>query len=1428
MADLLFGFNIERTAKIFDEDNSLKKILMEYGLYLPDINIDEPNPERIKIFENLASLFLANHDFISEREIDDLWTLHFLRDSINNIFNKQNIVDGVLYRQLIFSYKYSTIKHFFRDNFTKFLPSLDASVITDSNKMSLFQSAFMQEYDRFADIIDNIYNITDIDKVGNDYLSYLVQILGYEKGDDKLLGKDSFRELAKNIVEVYKIKGTNYSFELFFNFLGFDVELSEFYFDRRYADSGISINPYTGADNPQDFSYYLTPKRPTEYVPKNMDEPHQVMDNELTDIRSHLWWDKKIQEGYSTDVLLGLNKHQDPPEGFDFTFFKTNIIQYSVKRIRSKETDADTLSEEDEKIIQAYADFLTPIFISKQVLVSVKPFEDGAENLLLTDTSIYKAEYGIWENMFKAMSNWFIYDDWTDNPTGDLGDRAALTLLEETDVSDYETGGINKEEPREYYLFIKTHDHLAQDHFLTKDNMTNMSDGAPSSNEAYPSPNFFKINVITVPNTDLDGGEESGELVSLYDMAYTEGVLLLHQIWNMIPYDDPDTIEYGMMQGLAKILNFDETLFNRIHHLEELNVLNRDYTDWDDFSISRKIPTFEDAFEQEFDIQQFDYQDLPGNDDIYISNDDDITHTPWWFYDKLLMKKTTYNFIGFGFIHAETTVRGELVIERVGGYPPGYTEFEDPLITSGGLEIQDFLLDIEPVSFGKIKVSGIDVVAPQDFDNGNDFAFAKFEHYDISADSVDYEPIPIGKTQTNGFGYMETYDENGILIDTVGYTKFTTVTGNIYSSGSSDSYPVIERIGTESIGIFTGTYESLYELEREPTGVISTLLGGADYINSGSEFLPENDFAFADTTTPFIRGERSNYLYPDISDFALAEGSGSSLLNIDRTPETDFAQLLAQYQDIVASLKNITYLYSFSGEISTFYESDIFGQIVDPIFIIDSVPIILMSGEEGEIDIEYDLAVEVIPIRLLDGSLVVEFELFSKITDTTINLSGSAIIETVVNASASGDINTSGTAERFFIIEKDGSGSINILGNVEHNDFMVIVNASLQNVIGITYFYGTAERFFIIERDDSGSMIINGTANWTQNIEREVSGTVNTSGTTQSDDIVYRTTISEYSISTITENNIVENDYINNTANGIIDVFGSANEDERYLRYTTIVSSLGIFSDGNIESEVIYTNTTDTVITTTSGNGEELIDYVDITDTAIATTLGTYEIEVKFEQNALIEINSIITSGNSEQENIYEDITDTAIATTSGASEQENIYEDITDVAIATLSYTDITADSSDYTTEVGGLTIASNDVFADTIDYIEPVIGGTTTASGTSDQENIYEDTTDTVIATTSGTYERVLELESIIEVTSITLSNPDIVSEDLTVISTSGGFAIASTTVNADEVSYTNETSGTATASGSSDQENIYVDITDVALADTTTSDIVADEVV
>ena len=227
---------------------------------------------------------------------------------------------STLAKWLMYALKYSAVKTFFRQNYRYFVPEFDYDMINAEDKTKLLQEAFMREFDKFSTVIDSVANVVDIDKIPGDdligldgitinYLNYLAQVIGYERGDYQLLTNSSFRELLKNIIEIYKIKGTNYSFELFFNLLGFDIMPQEFWFDKRYGDTTITSNPYTLSTNRNSHQFYLTPYKPTEVIPSGISRTYSITQNSIVKSMDLNRFDR-LASAYTLGDSVGYSSYQ--------------------------------------------------------------------------------------------------------------------------------------------------------------------------------------------------------------------------------------------------------------------------------------------------------------------------------------------------------------------------------------------------------------------------------------------------------------------------------------------------------------------------------------------------------------------------------------------------------------------------------------------------------------------------------------------------------------------------------------------------------------------------------------------------------------------------------------------------------------------------------------------------------------------------------------------------------------------------------------------------------------------------------------------------------------------------------------------------------------------------------------------------------------
>lgn len=365
-------FEIDQTITIFQGDNEFTSSLNSAGKSLS-----------VTQYEELSEILIDNNIHISANTVSSLLGENYLNAEFDSIFGGDSVG---LYRQTFYTYKYAAVKLFFRQNYKKFLPEFDATQLESKEKSKLFVKAFMREFDRFSLIIDNIYNIVDIDKIPADYLDYLAQLIGYEREDFYLINDISFRELLKNMIEIYQIKGSNYSFELFFNFLGFDITLNEFWFDKRYGDSNINTNLYTSSTDKNTYLFYLTPYKPTTVIPSNMSEEYLVTEDQIKTTMDLNMFDQYISwhnngdtRGYTAKQLIG----DSTGCGDTYTYFKSNVIQYSLATLGTEQESE--LTEEDQTIINLYVKFLTPIFINARLLLAATPYSDEETSIYLKD-----------------------------------------------------------------------------------------------------------------------------------------------------------------------------------------------------------------------------------------------------------------------------------------------------------------------------------------------------------------------------------------------------------------------------------------------------------------------------------------------------------------------------------------------------------------------------------------------------------------------------------------------------------------------------------------------------------------------------------------------------------------------------------------------------------------------------------------------------------------------------------------------------------------------------------------------------------------------------------------------------------------------------------------------------------------------------------
>jgi len=297
--------------------------------------------------------------------------------------------------QIIYAYKYVTVRTFFQDNYKKFLPEFFLDELESAEKRTLLLKSFMQEFDKLAEMIEYASSNYDISEAQNEFMYYLGEMIGNVR--DEYLTDEGFREFSKYIIEIYRRKGSLYSFELYFNLLGFSIELTEFWFDKRFANPNFEPEEDRRFTDKSKFTYYLTNQRPTEFIPQGLADTDYVLEEDFVAPQNLMYFDfiyNSLQQSQKYKLFLPINESllpDDPNYGYGFIYFKTNYVTYEITKERTSIYTAEDIS--NGQMLKKYIDFLTPIFVKHDIIFNFKPFDDVWKFLMLDTGTSEKRVY---------------------------------------------------------------------------------------------------------------------------------------------------------------------------------------------------------------------------------------------------------------------------------------------------------------------------------------------------------------------------------------------------------------------------------------------------------------------------------------------------------------------------------------------------------------------------------------------------------------------------------------------------------------------------------------------------------------------------------------------------------------------------------------------------------------------------------------------------------------------------------------------------------------------------------------------------------------------------------------------------------------------------------------------------------------------------
>lgn len=345
------------------------------------------------ILKNIASFFLENENQIENLSITQLASSKKAKELRQELKTVLGFEDGdtlpiSVFREIFYSYKNSYIDNFFQNNWRSFLPECDEEQLDNNDFARTFVDAITKEFDKIDEIITNTKQFRNYEEVPDKYINHMSQLLGLEQKDfyipeDQL---PEFKVLAENIIEIYKTKGEYATFDLLFKLFGFNINITEYYFDRRMYFAKNDENTETISLDKNSYKFYLTKNNPTLNSMDNFELNEIVTDKDMTERYSCREFNDLVAK-YGLECVLGYDDYytenytlKDGSEteyskslkytGNVYKYFKTNMVTIRPSTIGNTKN----LTSSNLMTIKSFLKFLVPYFW--EVNLNVNPTFD--------------------------------------------------------------------------------------------------------------------------------------------------------------------------------------------------------------------------------------------------------------------------------------------------------------------------------------------------------------------------------------------------------------------------------------------------------------------------------------------------------------------------------------------------------------------------------------------------------------------------------------------------------------------------------------------------------------------------------------------------------------------------------------------------------------------------------------------------------------------------------------------------------------------------------------------------------------------------------------------------------------------------------------------------------------------------------------------
>jgi len=342
--------------------------------------------ENERIYKNLTNVLLDNIETIKQSSIQDLVISGFLKNDIELCFDyfDDMIYNNVVLQEIFYTVKYCYTSCFFQNNYENFLPQADFREIEKNPALNAFIESIMIEFDKLDNIIYESKKFNSYNDIPYEYINYITQLVGLEQKNFMILEdqKQQYITLAENILELYSIKGSYSSFELIFNLLGYNINLKEYYFDRRLYYSISKINSETKTIDNNDIKFYLTTIDPRKNLLTDISINEIVTDKDIS-AKENIKNFNELVEKYGVEYVLGYRTIMDNGEKYTgpiYKYFFTNYIDIEASfKFSDRNPSLDNLYQ-----LKTIVDFFIPKFKQRNVstTVSINTVDDLIDSLI--------------------------------------------------------------------------------------------------------------------------------------------------------------------------------------------------------------------------------------------------------------------------------------------------------------------------------------------------------------------------------------------------------------------------------------------------------------------------------------------------------------------------------------------------------------------------------------------------------------------------------------------------------------------------------------------------------------------------------------------------------------------------------------------------------------------------------------------------------------------------------------------------------------------------------------------------------------------------------------------------------------------------------------------------------------------------------------